>query len=345
MANVTMKTNEVNFDANRYHVMLYGINHIDSQLEDYLRENILFSVFAPEDSKTGEEFILPWIYLRKVSAIKNKKYDVCKKDSGGRILESRDFSHIMRFMDGNTLEEHFELVVDNGSDYDKSCILASVNLVACMLRVRGFKFITPLITSMPYARIFDGDNISKVDIDLLEDAGINETDFSNRALELEDLQWIQNNIYWYFNQFCLGNNEFELPIEMLYASIFSSSPRTKIASLFSGIDALIKTPPNNISKIVIKSLQVFGGISRNNAGKYWGDSIGRNKMIHGVKNTKSELEISTRINDVRDCFCKMLQYFIERQILPNIENITQILEKYSIEYLDVDICPHCEGEL
>ena len=131
-----------------------------------------------------------------------------------------------------------------------------------MLRIRGFNS-NFLILSKPYFEFFE--NPDKVMIATYEDVGLKNLDSNNVVLTYEDLEWVYDNISWFWNEHIEGNTEFQLPLEMLYASIFSSSERAKLASLWIGMEALIKTDDQDISKTMKRSLQLFGGTSKRRA--------------------------------------------------------------------------------
>ena len=321
MGNVTLEIQGVPFQSPTYHVLLYGLNEVGPKLDD-----------AMSDQKTNvipllldEEEHFPGVFLRRVDSVNKKAASLEKFINKNRILGTSEFSNAFRFIDQNTLQPHYELVVMNLKNYPPNIILFSINVVVHMLRIRGFKFITPLILSAPYFQFFETPEV--VMIANYEDIGLSNLDTQNVNLTLEDTEWVTDNIYWYINKKFEERTEFDLPVEMLYASIFSSSERAKLASVWIGIESLIKTKDADIGKTVKTSLRVFGGISGNKAKNYWGDSIGRCRVIHGVvSKSKTEAELKERVDDVREVFCKMLQYFIERKIVPTEENVFGILD-------------------
>ena len=113
---------------------------------------------------------------------------------------------------------------------------------------------------------------------------------------------------------------------MLYSSIFSSSEKSKLASLWIGIESLIKTNDSDISKTVKGSLVAFGGVDKRKAWDLWGGSLGRCRVIHGVVSDSHDSgELAERVGEVRGVLCKMLQYFIENKITPTRENVSSLL--------------------
>ena len=228
-------------------------------------------------------------------------------------------------------------------------ILLKIRSLKC---VKGFQFITPFISSIPFTNICHGE---AGEIISLEDSGIRHYDTENYALTMEDCNWINDNIGWFYEVACLNRRkEFLLSLDMLYASYSSCSSHAKLALIWVGIEALVKTDDQDISKTVIKSLQLFGGVSKRNAKKFWGDSLGRCKIIHGVlSNSKTPLQLEERILEVRGVLCKMLQYFIEKKTIPEKANVYRILNKEifeedSLKCLECNsmlICPNCNSGL
>ena len=319
MGNVTIELQGVPFPSLSYHVLLYGINDIGPKLDDMMSEDTPLPLLASVDEN------LPMICLRRINAVNSEVLSLKKFVQNDATIRSSELANALRFIDQNTLQPHYELTVINLKNHDPVVILACINVVVHMLRIRGFKFITPLILSKPYFQFFE--NPDKVMIATYEDVGLKNLDSNNVVLTHEDLEWVYDNISWFWNEHIEGKTEFQLPLEMLYASIFSSSERAKLATLWIGIESLIKTKDVDIGKTVKTSLRIFGGISGNKAKNYWGDSIGRCRVIHGVvSKSKTEAELKVRVDDVREVFCNMLQYFIERKITPTEENVYRILQ-------------------
>ena len=318
MGNVTLELQGVPFPSKSYHVLLYGINDVGPKLDVMMSEETPYLLLADEDET------LPMICFRRINAVNSEVFSLTKFLQNDAIIRSSELANALRFIDQNTLQPHYELAVINLKNHNPVAILASINAVVHMLRIRGFKFITPLILSRPYFEFFE--NPGKVMIANYEDVGMTNLDSNNVVLTDEDLKWVYDNISWFWNEHFEGEGEFQLPLEMLYASIFSNSERAKLASLWMGIESLIKTKDVEIGKTVKTSLRVFGGISGNKAKNYWGDSIGRCRVIHGVvSKSKTNAELRERVDDVREVFCKMLQYFIDRKIAPTEENVYGIL--------------------
>ena len=318
MAKVTNNLQGVPFPSFDYHVLLYGINDVGPKIDD------MFSEEKPIPLLFDDEGKLPIISLRRIKALNSEAASLTKFVQNDCTIQSSELAQALRFIDQNTLQPHYELTVINLKDHHPTTILLCINAVVHMLRVRGFKFITPLILSKPYFEFFE--NPGKVMIANYEDVGLGNLDSDNVVLTYEDLEWVYDNITWFWNQHIEGATEFQLPLEMLYASIFSSSERAKLASLWIGIESLIKTEDVDIGKTVKTSLRVFAGISGNKAKNYWEDSIGRCRVIHGVvSKSKTNAQLEERVDEVREVFCKMLQYFIERKIVPTQENVYGIL--------------------
>jgi len=318
MGNASLDLPIVPFTSLSYHVLLYGINDVGPKLDDMMSEEIPIPILADDDGN------LPMICFRRINAVNSEVLSLRNFVQNDAITRSQELSNALRFIDQNTLQPHYELTVINSKNHNPAIILACINAVVHMLRIRGFKFITPLILSKPYFEFFE--NPEKVMIANYEDVGLKNLDSNNVVLTYEDLEWVYDNISWFWNEQFVST-EFQLPLEMLYASIFSSSERARLASLWIGIESLIKTKDADIGKTVKTSLRVFGGISGNKAKNYWGDSIGRCRVIHGVvSKSKTEAELKERVDDVREVFCKMLQYFIERKIVPTEENVFGILD-------------------
>jgi len=339
MGNITLQIKTVPFHSPSYHILLYGINDIGPKLDDFLTKNKMYPILADENGN------LPMICLSKIKSVINSEInlkEILEKDA---LIGVSELSNALRFVDQNTLQPHYELILINLKKHDPEIILGTINLVVHMLRIRGFKFITPLILSKPFYKFFE--NPGKVMIANYEDVGLTNLDTKNVMLTCEDCEWVYDNLPWFFNQIISKNNsDFQLPLEMLYASIFSNSERAKLASLWIGIESLIKTNDSEIGKTMKKSLKLFGGISGNKAKDYWGDSLGRCKVIHGVvSETKSLLQLEERVNEVRDVFCTMLQYFIKNEIIPNRENIYNILSKEILDEKNSEICPNCDSQL
>ena len=212
MGNVTLEIQGVPFQSPTYHVLLYGLNEVGPKLDD-----------AMSDQKTNvipllldEEGHFPGVFLRRVDSVNKKAASLEKFINKNRILGTSEFSNAFRFIDQNTLQPHYELVVMNLKNYPPNIILFSINVVVHMLRIRGFKFITPLILSAPYFQFFETPEVVK--IANYEDIGLSNLDTQNVILTLEDTEWVTDNIYWYINQIFEERTEFDLPVEMLYAS-------------------------------------------------------------------------------------------------------------------------------
>jgi len=320
MGNATLEVQGVPFQSSKYHVLLYGLNEVGPKLDDLMsnQNTNLIPLLLDED----EHF--PGVFLRRVDPVNRSPASLEKFINKNSTLQSSELSNLFRFIDQNTLQPHYELFVSNQKNYHPSIILFSINVVVHMLRIRGFKFITPLILSAPYFQYFETPEVVK--IANYEDIGLSNLDTQNVILTLDDIEWVTDNIYWFIIQKLDSRTEFDLPLEMLYASIFSSSERAKLASLWIGIESLIKTKDEKIGQTVISSLKKFGGISGNKAKNYWGDSIGRCRVVHGVvSKSKTEADLRERVDDVREVFCKMLQYFLEGKISPTEENVFAIL--------------------
>ena len=351
MANAYQSISHVNFDSKSYHVLLYGLNEICPKIEEimYSENNKnragpwLFNLFDRDDPDIN----YPKVMIRECVGIPNVEVRINEK-----ISHSQEINLITRFCDLNTTNNHYELTVLNLHDSDKSLILDIINTVVYMLRIRGFQFITPFISSIPFTNICHGEFGKIIS---LEDSGIRHYDTDNYALTMEDCQWVEDNIGWFYEVACLNRRkEFILSLDMLYASYSSCSSHAKLASIWVGIEALVKTDDQDISKTITKSLQIFGGVSKRNAKKFWGDSLGRCKIIHGVlSNSKTPLQLEERILEVRDVLCKMLQYFIEKKIIPEKANVydildKEILEEDSVKCLECDsqlLCPNCYSGL
>ena len=317
MAKVSQLISGVGFDSNEYHVLLYGINKVDVKLEEgLLKGNGKFDVGG---------FCLG---LRSIEAI--KEVDIAKF-TGKNTLE---LSTMTRYIDKNTMNNCFGLYTIHPHYWPGYSIpyeigshmaLKQFNAYVHLLRIRGLKFLTPLITSIPFSECFEND----YKFSLYEDVGMNDLDLDNREFSISDVEWAENQFEWWLNE-VIDNDEgialFQLPMEMLYSSIFSSGERSKLASLWIGIEALIKPPEDTIGATVIASLIKIGGLSKSKASNFWYDSIGRCKVIHGVMpKSQDDEKLAKRTNEVREVFCRMLQYFIETQTLPTVETVQELL--------------------
>lgn len=321
MGNATQFLTGVPFHSPTYHILLYGINQIGPKIEEFMESEGNNFALGPK-LLWDENGNLPKVLIRRCEALPPDAIDGMIAKSAA--MPSYIFSHLTRFIDGNTMQPHYELFVVNDNSYDPEIILLSIISVVHMLRIRGFKFLTPLISSMPYVNIFNNPNMAE--IVPLEDVGIGNLDTNNVPIEIEDLDWVYENIPWFLSAKLDGNGEFNLPLEMLYASIFSSSENSKLASLWIGVESLIKTSDSDISKTVKQSLHTFGGLSKRKSWDFWAGSLGRCNVIHGnVPEFEGQQAHIERVNDVRDIFCKMLQYFIENKIVPTNENVSKIL--------------------
>ncbi|MDA8778064.1 hypothetical protein N9M84_02805 [Candidatus Poseidoniales archaeon] len=317
MAKVSQLISQVGFDSNEYHVLLYGINKVDAKLEEgLLKGNGKFDVGG---------FCLG---LRSIEGI--KEVDIAKF-TGKNTLE---LSTMTRYIDKNTINNCFGLYTIHPHYWPGYSIpyeigphmaLKQFNAYIHLLRIRGLKFLTPLITSTPFSECFEND----YKFSLYEDVGMNDLDLENREFSISDVEWAENQFEWWWNEVFdneVGNALFALPLQMLYSSIFSSGDRSKLASIWIGIEALIKPPEDAIGATVISSLVKFGGLSKSKAVDFWYDSIGRCKVVHGVvSSSQNDQKLSQRTNEVREVFCKMLRYFIEKETLPKEETIQNLL--------------------
>jgi hypothetical protein len=317
MAGVSRIIGEVGFDSEEYHVLLYGINEVDEKIQEgLLKGNGKLDVGG---------FCLG---IRSIPGV--TEIDISRFNGKNSV----ELSTMTRYIDGNTMTDCFGLYTIHPHFWPGYSIpfelgpqmaLRQFNAYAHLLRVRGMKFLTPLITSRPFSECFNNDYM----FSLYEDVGMNDLDLDNKPLSFSDIEWTQNQFNWWWNE-VIDNDEgialFQLPMEMLYSSIFSSGERSKLASLWIGVEALIKPPEDTIGATVIASLIKIGGLSKSKAKNFWYDSIGRCKVIHGVMpKSQDEEKLSKRTNEVREVFCRMLQYFIETQTLPTVETIQEIL--------------------
>ena len=363
----------VPFDSNFYYVHLHGLD-VDDNLSQIINEEMGY--ISQLDAKLSQcsfggfcsffgqfKGVERWTQFlghkknrRLIERFQNSEtyyhYNRQITSGGGRV----NLSRALNFLDDHTIgptKSIYSLILVNpkllGSELDPKLVsmdnqslrafyLFEINIICQMLRILGFKIITPFISNIPYSDFFNYNSKQNLVLVPLDDAEIRRHYSGNvKKMGISDLMWIRNNFNWFWeNQTDESWDSFSIAFQMITNYIYATDVKVRFSSAWTGIEALLKPGETNIRKNIVHRIVETGLISKTKANKIW---TYRCDVIHGdIKGDRLE-KIPEMAEFTHDLLCKLTKYMIENKIIPTKKILD---DKYgSIE----SNCKICNGPM
>tara|TARA_S200000501_G_C20773942_1_gene721808 strand:+ start:108 stop:1205 length:1098 start_codon:yes stop_codon:yes gene_type:complete len=210
-------------------------------------------------------------------------------------------------------------------------LLDEINITLGLLRILGFKIITPFISSIPYNEFFEYNSSNRIQMVGLDDSEVRRSFTNNeRVLNLSDLEWLKENFGWvwngYINAEIKGTEAFSNAFAMILNNIYAVDETVKFTTAWTGLESLLKPPSVNIGKNMMHRMTYDGLIGKKRAKRLW---YYRNKVIHGDLSD----ELRNKLGDIGDelhaLLCSTTKFFIEQKIIPTKENLDERYGEYT----------------
>ena len=218
-------------------------------------------------------------------------------------------------------------------------LLTEINITLGLLRILGFKIITPFISSIPYSEFFEYNSPNIIQMASLDDAELRRSFANNeKVLELADIEWMGENFGWIWNGYInaehKGMESFSNAFAMILNNIYAVDETVKFTTAWTGLESLLKPPEVNIGKNMIHRMAQDGLISKKKAKRFWHY---RNKVIHGDLSEEMRSKLGDTAEELHTLLCNTTKFFIEQKIIPTKIN----LDKRYGQNLDVK-CRICD---
>jgi len=209
-------------------------------------------------------------------------------------------------------------------------LLTEINITMGLLRIRGFKFLTPFISSIPYRNFFNYNEMNQFNMVGLDDSEVRKTFFGPRKLlSLEDVKWIREHFGWLYNGYINGEirgmKAFEDAFAMILNNIYANDDQVRYSIAWSGLESLLKPPSINIGRNMKHRMCFDNLISEEKAQILWKY---RNKVMHGDLSEKQKKNLPKLSEQLHDLLCSYTAFFIEQKIVPTKKNLDKRFGKF-----------------
>ena len=201
--------------------------------------------------------------------------------------------------------------------------LQEINAIVGLLRILGFKFITPFISNMPYTEFFDYNSKEKPMIASLDDAEIRRSFVqTEKVLSRSDIDWVIENFGWFWNSYLQedleGMEGYNNAFTMILNDIYSVDPTVRFTTAWTGIESLLKPPEVNIGQHMVNRMSFDGLLSKKRARRFWAY---RNKVIHGDLDDNMRDKLPLVAQELNEFLCLVTKFFIEEKVVPSKANL------------------------
>jgi hypothetical protein len=331
--------NSISMDSASFHLPLYGFVGLKDFSTEYIDENTVPTLPFGDPA-------IPFFHELLIKPLNKKiepNYEV--KELADYFPEPNVISHLMRFMDGYPF--FIELVVMNRNKFVDNIedmlsveelsnfVIKSFMSALLAMRVRGLRFIAPIILNCPIDSFRDvpNDFIQQIMGYGWEDKNSRFVDFhEGPPMRLEDIEWIRTHADWFWDFFSSKEkvNSFSLSFQSLTSDQSIDSPNLRCAIYWIGIESILKLPPYAISKNLVNRITtLLPEYDKKQIISLWNM---RCKTIHGQGVDSGDFLISEQLSnenlkayteESRVLLCKIMQRFIEEDFLPTKENIKE----------------------